>query len=207
MCALPDTTLPTTCAEACQDLYDCGLLTCMGSQNCPGATGDPMEEAALVAGCEQTCASQMVLIQLIDPGSCDTTVQTLSNLSAEFGDFCQNGLPSSTSSSSSSSGASSSSSGGSMLCPLPDTTDPVNCVEACSDLYDCGALTCNGGDICAGFDGSAMQKAQFAMVCEPQCNMQPLLVSFIDPSDCEGTVATISNASSQFADACANGPP
>jgi hypothetical protein len=183
----------------------------MGSQNCPGATGDPMEEATLIATCQQTCAQRMALISLVDPASCDSTIQTLSGLSPEFDDFCQNGFPSTTSStaaSSSASGSGSSSSGGGMLCPLPDTTPPSTCTEACSDLYDCGGVICNGSELCAGFDGTAMQKADFMMICEPQCNMQPaVVIPAVDPADCGGTIATFQGASPQFAQVCANGPP
>jgi hypothetical protein len=94
-----------------------------------------------------------------------------------------------------------------MLCELPDTTAPSNCAEACSDVYDCGALTCDGMNVCPGFDGSAMQKAQFEQFCLMACAQQMALISIIDPADCDGTVATISAVSAEFDDACQNGIP
>lgn len=93
MCELPDTTDPTTCAEACSDLYDCGALTCNGMQNCPGVTGDPQEKALFEQSCVQTCMSQMALISIIDPANCDTTINTISAINMQFDDVCQNGFP------------------------------------------------------------------------------------------------------------------
>jgi hypothetical protein len=94
-----------------------------------------------------------------------------------------------------------------MLCELPDTTPPSNCAEACSDLYDCGALTCNGMQNCPGVTGTAMEKAQFEQVCVPSCMMSPALVSLIDPASCDDTVATISAVSVDFDNVCQNGFP
>jgi hypothetical protein len=201
MCALPDTTAPSTCDEACSDLYDCSVLTCNGQQVCGGPTGDPAEKANFVAFCSQGCQSQMVLISFIDPASCDTTVQTVQGLSPEFDAFCTMGA-STSSSTSSSSASSSSSTGGGNMCQLPDTTAPATCVEACSDLYDCGALTCNGQQNCSNFDGTPMNKATFTSVCEPQCNSQMALISLVDPSSCDTTIQTFTSLSMQFAQAC-----
>ncbi len=95
-CALPDTTAPTTCAEACSDLYDCGALTCNGEQNCPGYSGDPQEKAFFVgdanSNCIQGCMAQMALIGLVEPMECDVTIAALSGIDAVFQDACQNGF-------------------------------------------------------------------------------------------------------------------
>jgi hypothetical protein len=96
---------------------------------------------------------------------------------------------------------------GMMLCELPDTTQPSNCAEACSDLYDCGALTCDGMNVCPGFDGSAMQKAQFEQFCLMACAQQMALINLVDPANCDDTVATLSGVSAEFDDACQNGLP
>jgi hypothetical protein len=206
MCALPDTTAPSTCNEACADLYACSVLTCNGSQNCPGFSGDPSEETNFLGFCGQACANQMAVIALVDPADCDGTVQTIQAVSAEYDALCtMGGMASSSSASSSSASVASSSSTGGGACALPDTTDPATCAEACSDLYDCGALTCNGSQNCAGFDGTAMDKQAFVSLCVPSCNNQMALIAVIDPAACDTTIQTISGVSAQFADVCANG--
>ncbi len=95
-CALPDTTAPTTCAEACSDLYDCGALTCMGGSICDGFSGDAAEKTSFVGdangGCIQGCMAQMALISVIDPSNCESTVSTIKTLNAEFGTVCDNGF-------------------------------------------------------------------------------------------------------------------
>lgn len=93
---------------------------------------------------------------------------------------------------------------GGMDCPLPDTADPTNCDEACSDLYDCGALTCNGEPICA-FTGMQAEKDAFVTTCLETCAGMMALISVIDPSDCQATVDTIANISMPFAMSCENG--
>jgi hypothetical protein len=195
-------TAPTTCAEACADLYACSVLTCNGQQNCGALTGDPTEETNFLSFCGQACASQMALISLVDPASCDTTVQTFQTLSVEYEAICTTG----SSSSSSSSSSASSSTGGGMVCALPDTTAPSDCTEACSDLYDCGALTCNGQQNCPGFDGTPMNRSAFLAMCGPQCQSQPTLVSLVDPSSCDTLVQTLSGLSAMFDTVCQNGP-
>lgn len=93
LCELPNVANPTTCAEACSDLYDCGALVCNGMQNCPGVTGDPAEKTQFLQICLPTCMNQMALISIIDPTDCDGTVATISAVSAQFNNVCQNGLP------------------------------------------------------------------------------------------------------------------
>ncbi len=203
MCALPDTTAPVDCAEACADLYACGLLTCAGQQNCPGFMGDPMESASVIGACEQGCAQQPALVSIIDPAACDSTIQTVSSLSPQFDDVCTNGIGGTTSTTT---GATASSSTGGGMCDLPGTPPPVDCDEACSQLYDCGALVCNGGLLCPGFTGDPTQKSDFMAICLPECANQPVLIQVVDPTSCAGTVGTVENASPLFAGICANGP-
>ena len=93
---------------------------------------------------------------------------------------------------------------GSAACPLPDTTAPATCDDACSDLYDCGALTCNGATLCA-FTGDAAEKTAFVDGCIETCMGQMALISFIDPADCAATIDTISGVSTDFAGVCADG--
>jgi hypothetical protein len=82
----------------------------------------------------------------------------------------------------------------------------AQCTDACNAAYDCGVE----GDNCPGFSGDPAEKAAFVgMVgaggCLDACIDNPVLVAVIDPSNCQGTIATLSGASSEFADACANG--
>lgn len=95
-CALPDTTAPTECAEACSDLYDCGALECNGAPVCAGFSGDAAEKAAFVGdadgGCIQGCMAQMALINLVDPGNCSQTLTQLKPLNPSLADVCDNGF-------------------------------------------------------------------------------------------------------------------
>ena len=82
----------------------------------------------------------------------------------------------------------------------------AQCTDACSTAYDCGV---EGGN-CPGFSGDPAEKATFVgMVgaggCLDSCIDNPVLIAVIDPANCQGTIATLSGASSEFADACANG--
>ncbi|MBL9028206.1 MAG: hypothetical protein JNL21_38795 [Myxococcales bacterium] len=95
-CALPDTTAPADCAEACSDLYDCGALTCMGDTLCAfdgsAAEKDLWTNGTDMNGCLATCAANMALVAIIDPGDCAQTVTTLKTLNATFADSCDNGI-------------------------------------------------------------------------------------------------------------------
>ncbi len=93
---------------------------------------------------------------------------------------------------------------GGMECPLPDTTEPANCDEACSDLYDCGAIMCNGATLCM-FSGDAAEKTAFVGGCVEACAGQMALISLINPADCEETITTLSNVNAQFGMTCDNG--
>lgn len=95
-CALPDTTAPADCAEACSDLYDCGALTCMGDTLCAfdgsAAEKDLWTNGTDMNGCLATCAENMALVAIINPGDCSQTVTTLKTLNATFADSCDNGI-------------------------------------------------------------------------------------------------------------------
>lgn len=93
---------------------------------------------------------------------------------------------------------------GGMDCPLPGVADPTTCDTACDALYECGALTCNGATICA-FTGAPAEKMGFVETCIESCMGQMALISVIDPTDCQGTVDTISNLNAQFAMSCTDG--
>ena len=97
-CALPDPTPPPAgdCAEACSDLYDCGALTCMGSTLCmfdgSAAEKDLWLNGSNNDGCLATCAANMALVAVINPGDCAQSVTTLKTLNATFADTCDSGL-------------------------------------------------------------------------------------------------------------------
>lgn len=101
MCALPDTTAPADCMAACSDLYDCGALTCNGMKLCDfdgsAAEKDTWMNGSMMNGCLATCAENMALVAIIDPGNCSQTVSTLKTLNATFAGTCDNGIGSSTS--------------------------------------------------------------------------------------------------------------
>lgn len=82
---------PLTCQTGCETIFDCGLEDdSLGNPNCPGA--EPADGPLFIPGCVQTCMSQMALLAIIDPNDCEGTIDTLSTLSSDFEDFCQNGL-------------------------------------------------------------------------------------------------------------------
>ena len=85
-------------------------------------------------------------------------------------------------------------------CSLPDPSLPASCQDACSDLYDCGMLFCDGEPQCPAFFPGG--KASFMMFCVPQCMQQPALISIVDPSSCDVTVQTVKSISFEFADQC-----
>jgi hypothetical protein len=90
-------------------------------------------------------------------------------------------------------GASTSSQGG-------GSTGP-DCAAACGSLYDCGVEDMN----CPAFTGDAAEKTTFVDGCIPGCEAQPALAAIVDPTDCAGTIMTISGVSSDFASVCQGG--
>jgi len=77
-----------SCEDACGQLYDCGAEM----MNCPGFSGDPAEKMDFVTGCVTSCMMQMALIGLVDPKDCAGTVMTISGVSADFKNVCENGF-------------------------------------------------------------------------------------------------------------------
>jgi hypothetical protein len=80
----------------------------------------------------------------------------------------------------------------------------TECGIACEVLFECGfAPSFGGGSLCPGLEPN--DQVGFSNFCVPQCEAQPGGTSFIDASDCEGTVALISAVSPTYADLCAFG--
>jgi hypothetical protein len=73
------------------------------------------------------------------------------------------------------------------------------CMQGCEQLYDCGVENSN-----CMFTGEADEKTAFVDACivNPLCDT---LVNLVNECDCAATVMTISGASTDFADSCANG--
>jgi hypothetical protein len=98
--------------------------------------------------------------------------------------------------------------GGGGECALTGVADPTDCDAACSVLYDCGALECNGEALCM-FSGDAAEKATFvgdAMSgCIETCSGMMVLIGLLDPTDCAMTIATLKGASADFTAVCDNG--
>ena len=86
---------PADCAMACAALYDCGALVCDGMAPCQ-FSGDSAEEAVFVgdamSGCIEACTAQPLLISLVDPSDCASTIATIKSVSMEFTDLCDNGV-------------------------------------------------------------------------------------------------------------------
>ncbi|MBL4683934.1 MAG: hypothetical protein JKY37_05050 [Nannocystaceae bacterium] len=81
-----------TCPQACSQLYDCGVEAgCM-------FTGDAAEKMAFTAGCEANplCDASAAAVNECD---CAMTVATISSLSMDFTDSCENGISAGTGSS------------------------------------------------------------------------------------------------------------
>jgi beta-phosphoglucomutase-like phosphatase (HAD superfamily) len=61
-------------------------------------TGDDAEQAVFVgdamSGCFAGCTASMGLIGLVDPNDCAATISTLKAVSADFADYCDNGIAS-----------------------------------------------------------------------------------------------------------------
>ncbi len=80
-----------TCQTGCEALFDCALENDSGgNQNCPGLQAS--DQALVVPSCVSQCNNTMALLALIDPSDCEGTINTISNLSAQFDNACQNGF-------------------------------------------------------------------------------------------------------------------
>jgi hypothetical protein len=91
-CALPDTTPPVDCDSACGDLYDCGIRTCNGAQQCQGFTGTSQERATVVAACLSICNETPALTSLVDPADCIETISNVASINTSFDQACQLGV-------------------------------------------------------------------------------------------------------------------
>jgi hypothetical protein len=85
------------CAQACSDLYDCGLESDAAGQLCPGFTGASTEKNSFLFGsgndgCIASCEDLPTLRNLIDPNDCPTTIETISGVNATFDEICQFGF-------------------------------------------------------------------------------------------------------------------
>jgi hypothetical protein len=98
----------------------------------------------------------------------------------------------------------SSSSSGGAACALAEPA-PTACSDACSVLYDCGNLPCDGTKSCPGFTGSISERDLFVSDCILQCSDTADLIALIDPQDCAATVAAMVQIHVDFAYVCANG--
>lgn len=90
-------------------------------------------------------------------------------------------------------------------CSLPDTTLPVDCESACGDVYDCGIRTCNGSQLCAGFNASPAERMVVVAACVDICTTSPSLINVVDPTSCTDTVDVVAAINSDFAFVCQNG--
>lgn len=80
-----------TCQTGCEALFNCALENDSGgNQNCPGLQAS--DQAFLVPGCVSQCNKSMTVLAFIDPNDCEGTIDTISSLSVQFDDACQNGL-------------------------------------------------------------------------------------------------------------------
>jgi hypothetical protein len=99
--------------------------------------------------------------------------------------------------------------GGAAACSLMGVADPGDdCALACAALYDCGALECDGADLCM-FSGDAAEKTAFVGDdmggCIMGCNENPALVNLVDVENCDTTISTLKGLNMGFAMACDNG--
>jgi hypothetical protein len=92
-------------------------------------------------------------------------------------------------------------------CALQGVPDPADCFAACSAIYDCGVVPCDGAALCL-FTGGPDDKAAFMgdpeSGCVGGCTQQPALINLVDVSDCATTIATLKSVSADFAAACDN---
>jgi len=82
---------------------------------------------------------------------------------------------------------------------------PVDCDEACSILYDCGALSCDGSPLCPGFSGDRTEKASFLANCVAWCEPEGAVLTVARPGACRATVCSVWTAHAPFAALCDDG--
>ena len=77
-------------------------------------------------------------------------------------------------------------------CALRETrSPPSDCDEACTSLYDCGALSCDGSRLCPGFSGNPTEKASFLVDCVAWCEAEEALLTVIYPDACRATICQV----------------
>jgi len=85
-----------TCTQACEAVYDCGSAD--NGMLCPAFVPGGVDKASFVNGpngndgCAATCEGNPLLINLVDPDDCPTTVQNLSGASTTFKDSCEGNM-------------------------------------------------------------------------------------------------------------------
>jgi len=79
----------------------------------------------------------------------------------------------------------------------------LTCETGCEALFVCGLEMDGGEQLCPGFE--AGDETAFVAGCIPGCTNNMALLSIIDPTDCPGTIQTVSAVSNQFAATCQNG--
>ena len=85
----------------------------------------------------------------------------------------------------------------------PDGGD--QCLAACTDLYTC---TQQPG-LCPGLEGTTLNDWLYGTTtegCLDTCADSPALAALVDPTDCPGTVSTLSTLSPNFEAACSGSP-
>lgn len=95
-----------------------------------------------------------------------------------------------------------------MTAPSSTTVGPqTDCEVACSAIYDCGAEDGR----CPGFDGTPSDRDAFLQGpsgndgCVATCDANPLVISLVNPDDCDTTIDNLKAASADFADSCDDG--
>lgn len=89
--AICSVTGPTdNCKSACTAVFNCGILTCGGTEQlCPNFSAPA--KAGFVTQCEASCKTQeAAFLAAVNPDACDTTIATLSGASATFKAACGN---------------------------------------------------------------------------------------------------------------------
>jgi hypothetical protein len=86
----------------------------------------------------------------------------------------------------------------------------ADCTTACTDLYQCGLESGVEGQLCPGFTGDTGELELFlngsgGNGCIANCEGNPALAALVNPSDCEGTIASVRSVSPDFVAVCDNG--
>jgi hypothetical protein len=83
----------------------------------------------------------------------------------------------------------------------PPVTSSTDCNSACTAVFDCALTTCGGTtQLCPNVHEP--QRASFVSNCASACNANPSIKSFIDPTDCRGTITNFRAVDPSFATYC-----